>query len=67
MSYEAIVEVQRKRDAKEVAGTGQRGRKRKICASAAEPGQGKKIRTEAVEEALDEIRALGMEGFCSVF
>jgi hypothetical protein len=67
MSYEAIVEVQRQRDEKEAAGTGRRGRKRKNCPSAGGSMVREKVRAKAVEEALDETRALGMEESCSVF
>jgi hypothetical protein len=69
MSYEDIAEAQRKRDEKEAAGTGRRGRKRKNSAPAAAPAprRGKKSRAEEVEEACEEIKALRMESFCSVF
>jgi hypothetical protein len=67
MSYEDIAEAQRKRDEKEVAGTGRRGRKRKNFAPAPAPRRGKNLRAEEVEEAREEIKALRMGSFCSVF
>jgi hypothetical protein len=67
MSYKDIAEAQKKRDEKEAAGTGRRGRKRKNSAPAPTPQRGKKSRAEEVEEAREEIKALRIKGFCSVF
>jgi hypothetical protein len=65
MSYADIQEAQKKRDEKEAARTGQRGRKQKN--STPEPWRGKKSREEEIEQANSEIRALGMRDYCSVF
>jgi hypothetical protein len=67
MSYEDVVEAQRKRDDKDAAGAGRRGRKRKSSVPAPALRRHKKTHDEEVEEAQEEIEALGMEQFCSVF
>lgn len=60
-------EARKKRDEKEAAEAGRQGRKRKKSAPAPPPCRGKKPRTEEVEEARKEIKALRIESFCSVF
>ena len=69
MSYEDIAEAQKKRDEKEAARASRpgRGRKRKSSDSASVPQPRKKSRVTEVEEAHEEIKALSMEKFCSVF
>jgi hypothetical protein len=62
-----LAEAQRKRDEKEAAGTGRRGRKRKNSAPEPAPQRGKKSCAEEVEEAREEIKALRMEGFVLSF
>jgi hypothetical protein len=66
MSYEDIEEAVRKRDVKDAAGTGRRGRKRKDAASVPVPKPRRRSRAAEVKEARKDIIALGMEGFCSV-
>jgi hypothetical protein len=67
MSYEDILEAQKKRDIKEaeaIAGRGRRTTKR----GRSHPSQvlGKRSRSHERQEAIDAIRVSGMEGFCSV-
>ena len=66
MSYEDIVEAQRKRDMKEagVAGGSRRSSKRKSAASAHMPR--KRSRKQELEEAQLEVEAFGMGDYCSV-
>jgi hypothetical protein len=66
MSYDDIVEAQRKRDAKEagIAGGTRRSSKRKTSAPA--PTRGKRSRTEEAEEGECEIEALGIGSYCSI-
>lgn len=60
-----LQDIQKKHDEKETSRTGRRGRKRRHPAP--EPWRGKKSRAEEIEEASREIKALGMEDYCSVF
>jgi hypothetical protein len=64
LSYEDIVEAQQKRDIKDAAARGRRTSKRSTLA----PSQviGKRSRSQEKHEAINEIRALGMEKYCSV-
>jgi hypothetical protein len=67
LSYEDIVEAQQKRDIKEVEAAAARGRRtsnrnRKALSQVL----GKRSRSHEREEAIDEIRASGMEKYCSV-
>jgi hypothetical protein len=65
MSYEDIVEVQAKRNAKEAAVVKEkRGLKRK--SSAPVVAQAKRTRKSEVEVAEDEIEAMGLGNYCSV-
>jgi len=67
LSYEDIVEAQQKRDIKEVEAAVARGRRTSNHNRKA-PSQvlGKRSRSQEREEAIDEIRASGMEKYCSV-
>ena len=67
MSYEDIVDVQKKRDEKATAVAGWRGRKRKNFAFVPVPKSKKKPRAAEIAEATEEFKALGIESFCSVF
>lgn len=69
MSYEDILEVQRKRNEMEAADVGRqgRGRKRKNSVPAPAPWRGQNSRAVEVEEARCEVTALGLGSFCSVF
>jgi hypothetical protein len=67
LSYKDIVEAQQKRDIKEVEAAAARGRRtsnrnRKALSQVL----GKRSRSHEREEAIDEIRASGMEKYCSV-
>jgi hypothetical protein len=62
LSYEDIKEAQKKRDEKEAAGTGRRGRKRNYSAP-----ERRKQCAQGIEEASREIQALGMGDSHSVF
>lgn len=65
MSYEDIVEAQAKRDAKEAAAVKvKRGPKRKSATPVV--AQAKRKRKSEAETAEDEIRALGLGGYCSI-
>jgi hypothetical protein len=64
MSYEDIVEVQKQRDIKDAAAKVTRGRRSKRNPSA--QVLGKRSRSQEFEEAKHEIKALRMEGYCSV-
>jgi hypothetical protein len=66
MSYEDIVEAQKKRDMREVKASLGRGRPKKRGKSTPAQILGKRSRSEEREEALNEIRASGLEGYCSV-
>ena len=59
MSFEDILESQKKRDEKDVAAAGRRARKRKKAAYAPANSRGQRSRAEEVEEANREIDALG--------
>jgi hypothetical protein len=67
LSYEDIVEAQRKRDERDVAAVIARGRRtskrRKLTPSQVVP---KRSRSQEREEAMVEIRASGLEDYCSV-
>jgi hypothetical protein len=67
LSYEDIVETQQKRDIKEVEAAAARGR-RTSNRNRKAPSQvlGKRSRSHEREEAIDEIRASGMEKYYSV-
>jgi hypothetical protein len=65
MSYEDIVEAQQKRDMKDVETIVVRGRRTK-CNGAPSKIIGKRTRSHEREEARDEIRASGIEEYCSV-
>jgi hypothetical protein len=67
MSYEDILEAQKKRDDKDTVKVGRQGRKRKNSASGSAPRQRKMSRAAEMEEARKEFEVLGLEGFCSVF
>jgi hypothetical protein len=64
LSYEDIVQAQQKRDVKDAAARGRRTSKRSTLA----PSNviGKRSRSQEKEEAINEIRASGMERYCSV-
>jgi hypothetical protein len=64
MSYEDIVEAQKHRDIKEAAAEVTRGRRSKRNSAA--QVLGKRSRGQELEEAEHEIKALGMEEYCSV-
>ena len=65
MSYEDIVEAQAKRNAKEAAVVkGKRGRKRKNSISVVAPA--KRACKSELEVAREEIKAGGLENYCSV-
>jgi hypothetical protein len=65
MSYEDIVEAQEKRDMKDAETVTVRGRRTKRDGA---PSKiiGKRTRSHEREEAIDEIRASGIEEYCSV-
>ena len=67
MSYEDIVEAQQKHDMKDAETVAVRGR-RISERSGSGPSKiiGKRTRSHEREEAIDEIKALGMEEYCSV-
>lgn len=64
MTYDDIIEAQRKRDIKEAITTGvkQRNRKRQNPPT----GERKRSRVEDLEHGRREIKALGLEEYCSV-
>jgi hypothetical protein len=64
MSYENIVEAQKQRDIKEAAAEVTRGRRLKQ--NPATQVLRKRSRGQELEEAEHEIRAMGMDGYCSV-
>jgi hypothetical protein len=64
MSYEDIVEAQKQRDIKEAAAEVTRGRRSNRNPAA--QVLGKRSRGQELEEAEQEIRALGMAEYCSV-
>jgi hypothetical protein len=64
MSYEDIVEAQKQRDIKEAAAEVTRGRRLKQ--NPATQVLGKRSRGQELEEAEHEIRAMGIDGYCSV-
>jgi hypothetical protein len=64
LSYEDIVEAQKQRDIKEAA-EAVRGRRRSKRNQSTQV-LGKRSRSQELEEARHEIRALGMEEYCSV-
>jgi hypothetical protein len=64
MSYEDIVEAQQKRDMKDAETIVVRGRRTKC--NGAPSKIGKRTRSHKREEAIDEIRASGIEEYCSV-
>ena len=67
MSYEDIVEAQKKRDIKEAGATTGRGRRATNRGRPTPPQVlGKRSRSHERREAIDEIRASGMGGYCSV-
>jgi hypothetical protein len=67
LSYEDIVEAQQKRDLKDAETVAFRGRRiSRRKGSAPSKIIGKRTRSHEREEAIDEIRALGMEEYCSV-
>jgi hypothetical protein len=66
MSYDAIVQAQEKRDAKETNTPNQPQRGRKRQATAAIEDQHKRPRLEEVEKANREIEALGLRKYCSI-
>jgi hypothetical protein len=65
MSYEDIVEAQQKRDMKDAKTVAVRGRRAKRKGAPSKIIR-KRTRSHEREEAMDEIRASGMEEFCSV-
>ena len=65
ISYEDIIEAQKKRDEKDTAAKGRPGRKRKRATSSSRCG--KKSRVNEIEEARCEIKTLGMKKYCSIF
>jgi len=67
LSYEDIIEAQQKRDMKEAEAAAARGRQTSNRNRKA-PSQvlGKRSRSNEREEAIAEIRASGMEKYCSV-
>ena len=67
LSYEDIVEAQQKRDMKDAETVIVRGRRiSKRNGSVPSKIIGKRTRSHEREEAMDEIRASGMEEYCSV-
>jgi hypothetical protein len=64
MSYEDIVEAQKQRDLKEAAAEVTQGRRSKRNPAA--QVLGKRSRGQELEEAEHEIRALGLEEYCSM-
>jgi hypothetical protein len=64
MSYDDIIEAKRKRDVKEAtpAGAKTSGRKRQNIAT----GGSKRARVDELEHGRREIKALGLEEYCSV-
>jgi hypothetical protein len=64
LSYEDIVEAQQKRDMKDAEAVAVRGRR--ISKRSGSKVRGKRTRSREREEAIDEIRASGMEKYCSV-
>jgi hypothetical protein len=65
MSYEDIIEAQQKRDMKDAETVAVRGR-RTVHNGAPSKIIGKRTRSREREVAIDEIRASGMEEYCSV-
>ena len=66
MSYEDIVEAQRRRAEKEAGGAKKPGRGRKRRNSVCERKTSKKSRLAGLGEAECEINKLGLEQYCSV-
>lgn len=64
MTYNDIVEAQRKLDIKEANATGVKGRSRRV--QKAKPDECKRLPAEEVELGKCEIKALGLEKYCSV-
>lgn len=65
ISYEDIVEAQQKRDMKDAETVAVRGRRTKRNGAPSKI-KGKRTRSHERDEAVEEIRALGMEEYCSV-
>jgi hypothetical protein len=67
LSYKDIVEAQQKRDVKDAEAVAARGRRTSKRGTLV-PSQviGKRSRSHERQEAIDEIRASGMEKYCSV-
>lgn len=65
MSYEDIVQAQKKRDEKDAAAKGRPGRKRKTVASS--PRRRKESQADEIKEARREIKNSGIEKYYSVF
>jgi hypothetical protein len=65
MSYEDIVEAQQKRDMKDAETVAVRGRRTKRNRALSKI-IGKRTRSREQDEAVEEIRALGMEEYCFV-
>ena len=65
MSYEDIVEAQKQRDIKDAAAEAVRSRRRSNGKSSTQV-LGKRSRGQELELAKREIKALGMERYCSV-
>jgi hypothetical protein len=67
LSYKDIIEAQQKRDIKDAETVAVRGRRTSKRKGPAPPKiTGKRSRSYERDEAVDEIRALGMEEYCSV-
>jgi hypothetical protein len=67
LSYEDIVEAQQKRDMKDAETVAVRGRRiSKRSGTDLSKVTEKRTRSHEREEAIDEIRASGMEKYCSV-
>jgi hypothetical protein len=64
LGYKDIVEAQQKRDMKDAEAVVVRGRR--ISKRSGSKVRGKRTRSHEREEAIDEIRASGMEKYCSV-
>jgi hypothetical protein len=67
MSFEDIIETQKKREEKDAAATGRRGRKQKKSVSTPAHSRGQRSRAEEIEEANSEIDTLGIRKYYSVF
>jgi hypothetical protein len=66
ISFEDITETRKKRDKKDAATIGRRGRKRKNSTSTPAHFRVQKSRAKEVEEANYAINATGMRRYCSV-